>query len=406
MPLDLSSVRSRFPALDREHGGHPVAYFDGPGGTQIPDRVVDTMADYLFRHNANTHWAYPASAETDSMLAESKRVMGDFLGCDPSEIAFGANTTSLLFHFTRALGRGLEEGDEIVTTRLDHQANIAPWKELAREHRLVVREVPFTAESGRLDMDALSDALSPRTRWVAVGAASNAIGTVTDLGRVRELANTVGAQLFVDAVHFAPHERTDVARMGADALACSPYKFYGPHAGAMFVSRRVLDGLEPPRLSCAGSEGAEILETGTLSHEAIVGSAAAVEFIGSLGVGSDLRSRLDDAFTTLHARGEELVRRLWEGLEAIDGVTLQGPPPGTPRTPTVAFWVEGVSSESVTRKLAERQGVFTSHGDFYATTVVEDLGRMPDGLVRAGAACFTTDEEVDRLVAGVAELAG
>lgn len=404
--MDMNALRARFPALQRREAGHPVAYFDGPGGTQVPREVAGAMTDYLFHHNANTHWAYPTSAETDALLQESREALADFLNCRPQEVSFGANMTTLTFHFARALGREMGPGDEILVTRLDHQANVGPWQALARERGVTVKEVPFHRETGTLDLSALEEMLSPRTRWVAVGAASNALGTVTDVARVAALARAAGARVFVDAVHYAPHQLVDVEALGADALGCSPYKFYGPHMGVLFVREDLQRDLDVPRLVCGGSEPPELLETGTLSHEGMVGSAAAVDFLASLaGADGPRRERLQDAFQQLHRRGEALLERLWTGLSHIPAVTLFGPRPGEPRTPTVGFTVGGHTAEEVTAHLAARHGVFTSHGDFYATTVVEDLGLAPHGLVRAGCACFTVEEEVDRLLAGVAELA-
>ncbi|MEJ2538878.1 MAG: cysteine desulfurase-like protein [Gemmatimonadota bacterium] len=402
--MNVDAIRAHFPALERLEAGHPVAYFDGPGGTQAPRSVGDAMVDYLYHHNANTHWAYASSAETDALLEGARQTLADFLGCQAHEVAFGQNMTTLTFHFTRAVGRELGPGDEVVVTRLDHQANVGPWTALARDRGVTVREVPFDAASGTLDEDAFVSALSPRTRWVALGAASNAIGTVNDVAALAARAREVGARVFVDAVHYAPHARVDVRGLGADALACSPYKFYGPHAGVLYVDAALQRALDVPRLVCAGSEPPELLETGTLSHEAIVGSAAAVEFLAGLGQGPDRRSRLDDAYRRLHRRGEALLHRLWEGLSSVPGVRLYGPEPGRPRTPTVGFTVAGVPAEEVTARLSRARGIFTSHGDFYATTVIEDLGVAPNGLVRAGCACYTTEEEVDRLVTGVAEL--
>lgn len=412
--LPIQTLRDQFPALERIHAGHPVAYFDGPGGTQVARRVVDAMADYLFRHNANTHWAYASSAETDAMIEAARGTLADFLGCRESEVAFGANMTTLTYHLTRGLGRGLEEGDEVVITRLDHQANVGPWQALARERGVVLRTVPFHADpehprAGTLDLDAFRAALSPRTRWVAVGAASNALGTISDVAALSEMAHAAGARVFVDAVHYAPHVLVDVEALGADALACSPYKFYGPHMGVLFVREVLQRELDMPRLEPAGSEPPELLETGTLSHEGMMGSAAAVDVladIGGSGDDEDRRLRLERSFDLLHARGEALLARLWEGLAAVEGVTLYGPPPGAPRTPTVAFTLRGHPARAVTAHLSDHHGVFTSHGDFYATSVVEDLGLAPHGMVRAGCACYTTEDEVDRLVAGVAELAG
>jgi cysteine desulfurase family protein (TIGR01976 family) len=400
----VESVRSRFPALQRRHNGLPVAYFDGPGGTQVPQSVVDAMADYLLNHNANTHWAYPTSVETDEALAAARAALADFLGGRPAEVAFGANMTTLTFHLGRALGRRWAPGDEIVVTELDHHANVDPWRQLARERGLVVRTVRFRVETGQLDMDDLASVLGSRTRLVAIGAASNALGTKSDVRRAADLAHERGALVFVDAVHYAPHALVDVTALGADFLACSAYKFYGPHVGVLWGRQALLEGLDLPKLEPASENAPDRLETGTQNHEGIVGAAAAVGFLASLCEGTDRRSRLGASMAALHARGQDLVDRLWAGLRPIPGVTLYGPPPTEPRTPTVAFTVRGRTSEDVARSLAER-AVFVSNGDFYATTVVRRLGHAEDGLVRAGCACYTTPEEVDRLVEGVVELA-
>ncbi len=400
----VDTIRSRFPALERRHNGTPVAYFDGPGGTQVPQSVVEAMKDYLFHHNANTHWAYPTSIETDALIEAARAALADFLGGRPSEIAFGANMTTLTFHLGRALGRRWSEGDEIVVTELDHHANVDPWRHVAKERGLAVKAVPFRRETGQLEMDALDSALGPRTRLVAIGAASNALGTINDVRRVADLAHAVGALVFVDAVHYAPHALVDVTALGADFLACSAYKFYGPHIGVLWGRQSLVEGLDLPKLEPAPESSPESLETGTQNHEGIVGAAAAVDFLASLADGPTRRARLEGAFTALHSRGQQLVERLWSGLLTLDGVAVYGPPPGEPRTPTVSFTVRGVPSEDVARALAER-AVFVSNGDFYATTAVARLGHAADGVVRAGCACYTTTDEVDRLLDAVRTLA-
>ncbi len=405
-------IRSHFPALERVHEGHRVAYFDGPGGTQVPRAVVEAMSDYLYRHNANTHWAYPTSAETDELIERSRASLADFLGAAPDEIVFGANATTLAFHVSRTLGRTFEPGDEIVVTELDHHANVAPWRALERERGVKVHVVRMNTETGVLDWEDFERKVNAKTKLVAVGAASNALGTLTDLGRAGRLAESVCAYMFVDAVHYAPHMLADVRAMRCDFLVCSAYKFYGPHAGAMFCRRELLESLPVPKLQPAPDSAPEVAETGTQNHEGIVGSAAAVNFLASLTrgtptaplEGSARRERLRRAFDALHARGVALTKLMWEGLSGVEGVRLYGPGPAEPRTPTVAFTVEGVTSTEVARRLAAR-GVFVSHGDFYAATVVERLGLLPEGLVRAGCACYTTREEVERLVAGVEEIA-
>jgi cysteine desulfurase family protein (TIGR01976 family) len=400
-----SQIRQRFPALARRHAGHPVAYFDGPGGTQVPQSVVDAMADYLLHHNANTHWHYPTSEETDQLIAGARGALADFLGADESEIAFGANMTTLTFHLARALGRGWGAGDEIVITELDHHANVAPWRALERERGVTIRVVPVAPRSGDLQWEALESLLSSRTRLLAIGAASNALGTVSDVARACELARSAGALSFVDAVHYAPHALVDVRAIGCDFLACSAYKFYGPHIGVLYGQRERLEALDVPKLAPAPDTAPERLETGTLNHEGIVGAGAAVEFLASLAAGGARRDRLARGMAELHRRGQALLERLWGGLSETGGVTLYGPPPGRPRTPTVGFTVAGLTSDAVATALAG-EGVFVSNGDFYATTVVERLGLSAHGLVRAGCACYTTTEEIDRLVAGVRRLAG
>jgi len=405
MAVSVDEIRARFPALERRCAGWPAAYFDGPGGTQVPAEVADAVREYLLRHNANTGWAYPTSAETDRILEEARRALADFVNASPDEIAFGANMTTLTLHLSRAIGRTLGPGDEVVVTELDHHADIDPWREMARDVGLTVRTAPMLPESGTLDMERLRELIGPSTALVAVGAASNALGTVNDLERIGRWARSSGALLFVDAVHSAPHRLPDVAALECDFLACSPYKFYGPHLGVLFGRRDRVEALPVPRLEPAHDESPERLETGTLNHEGIAGAAAAVDFLASLGEGGSRRDRLVSAYRELEARGEDLLRRLWEGLEAVPGVTLYGPPPGEPRTPTVGFSVEGVPSGEVARRLSEERGVFVSHGDFYAATVVERLGMAGEGLVRAGCACYTTAEEVERLVEGVAGIA-
>jgi cysteine desulfurase family protein (TIGR01976 family) len=393
-------IRRRFPALARTHNGYPVAYFDGPGGTQVPRTVVEAMNDYLYHHNANTHWAYPTSAETDAIIDSARSALADFLNASSTEIVFGANMTTLTFHLARALGRGYERDDEILVTELDHHANIAPWRTLEKECGVKVRMVKMIPETGELDWDDFSRQLTGRMKLVAIGAASNALGTINDVKRAGEMAHSLGAKIFVDAVHYAPHELVDVLDWNCDFLACSAYKFYGPHIGILYGRHDLLGSLDFPKLIPAPDSAPERAETGTQNHEGIAGAAAAVDFLASLAPGSTRRGRLHAALRQLHERSDTLITQLWNGLREIGRVRLYGPPPGAARTPTIAFTVNGVPSIEVAKKLAER-GVFLSHGDFYAMTVVERLGQTPHGLVRAGCACYTTPEEVDRLLAGM-----
>lgn len=400
----LEQIRAQFPALGRMHNGHPVAYFDGPGGTQVPQDVVDAMGDYLLHHNANTHWEYPTSAETDAMLLDARGAMADFLACDASEVAFGNNMTTLTYHVARALGMRWGTGDEVVITDLDHHANIAPWLRLARERGITVRQVKANLDTAELDWDSLEQTVGPRTRLLAIGAASNAVGTINAVAAAARLAKSFGALTFVDAVHYAPHTLVDVRALGCDLLACSPYKFYGPHTGALYGRRDLLNEMDIPRLDPAPNADGERIETGTQNHEGIVGAGAAVNFLAAIGAGASRRDRLRSAFSVLHSRAHGLFTKLWGGLGAIDGVTRYGTGADRPRTPTAAFTVRGADSTTVARALAA-EGVFVSHGDFYASTIVAQLGHGVDGLVRAGCACYTSEDEIDRLLRGVERIA-
>ncbi len=398
------TIRACFPALRRVHNKFPVAYFDGPGGTQVPAAVVEAMSDYLYHHNANTHWAYPTSAETDEAIESARQTCADFLNASASEIAFGANMTTLTFHLARALGEQYHEGDEILVTELDHHANVAPWQRLARERGMNLAIVKMVPETGQLDWAGFERAITNRTKVVAVGAASNALGTINDLQRAVRLAKSAGALVFVDAVHYVPHALMDVRELDCDFLAMSAYKFYGPHIGVLYGKRELLESVDFPKLIPAPDVAPENVETGTQNQEGIVGAAAAIDFLASFAAGHSRRARLDGFFKELHQRSSLLFRELWNGLGSIDGVRLYGPPPELPRTPTVAFTVDGVSSTNVARSLAER-GLFLSHGDFYAATVIERLNLGDEGLVRAGCACYTTQEEIERLIEGVAGIA-
>jgi len=417
--VSTEEVRAAFPALERRHEGLPVAYFDGPGGMQVPRAVVEAMANYLLQHNANTHWAFPTSAETDAALAGARRVLADFVNASPDEIVFGANMTSLTFRVSRALGRRLGPSDAIVVTELDHHANIDPWRALARDRGITIRQSRMIPETGQLDWDDLDRCLSQHgTKLLAIGAASNALGTINDVARAVAMAHEAEALAFVDAVHFAPHQLVDVQAWGCDFMVCSAYKFYGPHVGVLFGKRELLQSLEVTKLRPAPDTVPERLEAGTQNHEGIVGAAAAVEFLAGLvkeeqdsdaARKSDTwimprRQRLAAVFDALHARGCTLLERLWQGCGSIPGVRLFGPPPGAPRTPTLALVVANAPATEVAIRLA-RRGIFASHGNFYAQTVAERLGQSRDGLLRLGCACYTTENEVERAVESLRAIA-
>jgi cysteine desulfurase family protein (TIGR01976 family) len=423
--LTTEEIRNRFPSLTRRHNGYPVAYFDGAGGTQTPGVVVDAVADYLLNHNANTHWEYPTSHETDAIIESARHTFADFLNAAANEIVFGPNTTTMIYHLSRALGRTLGPGDEIVTTELEHHANIAPWQALVTERGLTLKMAQMDPETGQLDWLDFERLVTKKTKVVSFGAGCNALGTVNDYRRAVELAHSVGALALVDAVHYAPYFLCDVKETNCDFLTCSAYKFYGPHVSVFFGKKDLLESIDFPKLEPAPTTAPERAEMGTQSHEGIAGAAAAVDFYASLAgyrTGSDSdhyrtardsewvadpkqgrREYLQSAFDGLRAHSAPQVRRLWKELSQINGVRLYGPPPEVERTPTVSFIVKNVASTEVARRLADR-GLFASHGDFYAQTVIERLGLAPEGLVRVGCACYTSDEEIERLIEAVKEI--
>lgn len=405
MQSTIDDIRSHFPALSRVHNDIPVAYFDGPGGTQVPRSVVEAMNDYLFNHNANTHWGYPTSDETDDLIERSREAFADFFNSSPDEVVFGQNMTSLTFHLSRALGRGLEPGDEVIVTELDHHGNVDPWRALKKDRGVVIRTLPMDIESGELCLEDLPSLINDRTKLLAIGAASNALGTVTDVAAACKVAHDAGVLSFVDAVHFAPHSLIDVKVIGCDFLACSAYKFYGPHIGILFGRKELLSTIDFPKLRPAPDNAPDRVETGTQSHESIVGAAAAVNFLASLGEGETRRGRLESAFAAMHERDAVLTRQLWDGLSSVEGVRLYGPTPDRPRTSLVSFTVRDIRSTEVSGELADR-GLFISHGNFYAATVVERLGLSEQGLVRVGCSVYTTQEEVQRVIDGVREISG
>jgi cysteine desulfurase family protein (TIGR01976 family) len=400
----VEKIRAQFPALERQESGYPVAYFDGPGGTQVPRPVVEAISDYLYHHNSNTHWGYATSNETDETIRNGRVALADLLNASPSEVVFGPNMSTLTFHLSRALGRAYGPGDEIVVTELDHHANVDPWRALAEERGVTVHSVAMIRETGQLDWQDLEAKVGKRTRVLAIGVASNALGTINDVRRAAEVAHNAGALLFADGVHSTPHTPTDVKAWGCDFLACSAYKFYGPHMGVLYGRKELLQSIDFPKLVPAPDTAPERAETGTLNHEGIAGTAAAVDFLASLAAGTSRRERLQTALAGLDVRGRTLVTQMWEGLSKIPGVKLFGPTPAERRTPTLSFIVQGMASAEVSAQLAKR-GVFVSHGNFYAATVVERLGFRKEGVVRAGCACYTTSEEVDRFIEGVQEIA-
>jgi cysteine desulfurase family protein (TIGR01976 family) len=376
--LDVEAVRRRFSALDR-----PTAFFDGPGGTQVPDSVIAAIASYLRDSNANLGGPFETSRRSEEVLKRAHEAAALFLGCSPAEVGFGANMTTINFALSRAVGRELRNGDEIVVTRLDHDANIAPWLELARDFDLVVRFADISEEDCTLDMADLERCLSDRTRVVAFPWASNAVGTITPVRRIAELVHEAGALAWVDAVHYAPHGPIDVTAADVDVLICSPYKFFGPHLGLFYGRREVLDRWRPYKVRPAPDEPVgHRFETGTLAHEALAGFVAALEYVDSLG------------WEPVQAHERELGQRFLDGLSA--DVRLYGLRTMEGRTPTFALTLPGRSPQEVAARLAERD-IAVWAGNYYAVEVMERLG-LPQGAVRVGFVHYNTAEEVDRLL--------
>jgi cysteine desulfurase family protein (TIGR01976 family) len=402
-------VRPAFPALTRTIAGTPVAYFDGPGGTQVPQPVVDAVVDYLVHHNANDGWAFRSSIETDHALRHARAAAAAFVNAaSADEILFGNNMTTLTFHIARAVGRMLTPGDEIVVTDLDHHANIDPWVALARDYGAVIKHVPLRDNLPELDLDAYEALLGPRTRLVAIGLSSNAFGTINPVARIAAAAHRAGALVFVDAVHAAAHAPVDVQSLGADLLAFSAYKVYGPHVGVAYCNDALMERLDFPRLAPQAAKGPRRAESGTLNHEGIVGTGAALEFLAGLNgsTNAPLRERIVATMSHLVEEEDVVFRALVDGLRALSNVRLYEPPPGVPRHPTVAFTVDGYAPRDVAARASNGDALFLSHGSFYAATAVAKIVTRPhEGVVRAGLAMYSTLDEARRLVDCIAALA-
>jgi cysteine desulfurase family protein (TIGR01976 family) len=413
--LDVLAVRDHFPALARTIDGIPLAYLDGPGGTQVPRECIAAMTAYLEVSNANHGGAFVTSIESDAILADVHAAGADFLGAhDPDEIVFGPNMTTLTFAVSRAIGRDLQPRDEIVVTRLDHDANVAPWLAVAEDRAATVRWLELADDRASLDLDRLDQVLSSRTRVVAIGLASNALGTVTDVGRVIEAAHAVGAIAYVDAVHAAPHLPIDVAALQADALVTSPYKFFGPHLGMLYGRRDLLERLRAYRVRPAGDALPGKWEVGTQNHEALAGLLGTFGYLESLGSAYgevadrlDRRGRLRAAMAAIHTRERELSLAALERLEAIDGLRLYGladPERVGERVPTFAFTLAGHRPRAVAEHLASR-AITAWDGDFYAHELIRTLGLDgAGGLLRIGLVHYNTTDELGRLADALEEL--
>jgi cysteine desulfurase family protein (TIGR01976 family) len=396
--FDVQAVREQFPALGRTHNGRGVVYFDGPGGSQAARQAIDAMSRYLKRGGANLHGVFPTSTETEEILADTRVAAADFLGALPDEVAFGANMTTLTFAISRALAREWDEDSEIVVTELDHRANVDPWLIAAREKGVKVRWLRVDPETLRLDRADLEGNINENTRLVAVGLASNSVGTVNDVAAVAERAHDVGAVVAVDAVHAAPHISVDRGAIGADVITCSAYKFFGPHVGVTAIKRDMFEKMDVYRLDPAPHDIPDKLETGTQNHEGIAGVKGAIDFIASVGEGPSQREKLVNAMQTIEEYEEDLASKFRAGLRDLPGVRLYAAPDGVRKTPTIAFRVEGHSTDEVCARMLEH-GFFIAAGDFYASTLADKLGIIDSGgFVRAGLAPYNTQEEVEGFV--------
>jgi cysteine desulfurase family protein (TIGR01976 family) len=411
--LDLAWVRSQFPSLAQTVDGQPAVFLDGPGGTQAPQRVIDAISDYLKRSNANTHGAYVTSRRTDGVIAEARAAMADFLGCDKDEVAFGPNMTTLTFAVSRSIGRELGPGDEILLTHLDHDANVSPWRAL-EERGVTIRFADINENDCTLNVTDLAQKISTRTRLVAVGYASNAVGTINEVKEIVSLAHRKGALAYIDAVHYAPHGPIDVRALDCDFLACSTYKFFGPHMGVLYGKREHLTRLQPYKVRANTNTIPSRWEWGTLNHECIAGIAACVDYLADLGrrvdsSAADRRSALLAAYRAIQQHERGLAKAMISGLLTIPGLKLYGiTDPGRldRRCPTFAVRIASHPPLELATKLGER-GFFTWDGNYYALNLTERLDVEKDGgFLRIGLAHYNTAEEVGRLLIALREIAG
>ena len=398
--LPVAEIRKQFPALNRKVNGRGIVFFDGPAGSQVPQTVVDAVAGYLTECNANHGGVFPTSRTSDAWLARAHQAVADFLGADdPACVIFGPNMTTLTFALSRALGRTWRDGDEVIVTRLDHDANVSPWRLAAADAGAEVIKIDIRPADCTLDLDQLRDRLSPRTRLVAVGAASNAVGTVNPIRDIVQLAHAVGALVFVDAVHFAPHRRIDVSAWGCDFVACSAYKFFGPHVGILWGRRDLLADLPAYKLRPVSEQLPDRWMTGTQNHEGIVGTLAAIDYLAQLGSG-DRKTALTQAFNRIRDHEQRLCRRLLDGLDRLPGVRVWGIRDVEridERVSTVAVTHETIPPRELAVRLADH-GIFTWHGNYYALELTEALGLEPHGMLRIGLLHYNTIDEVDRLL--------
>jgi len=414
--FEIDFVRSQFPSLRRMQNGNPVIYLDGPAGTQVPQSVVDRISDSMLHHNANRSGRFATSREVDASLKHAHQVFADFLNAPmPESIAFGPNMTSLTLQFSRAIAKEWKAGDRILVSQLDHDANFTPWVLAAGDAGVEVCQIAIKKGDATLDMDSLQSLLNDRTRLVAVTAASNAVGSITPIRKIADMAHAVGAELFVDAVHYAPHRSIDVIEWNCDYLVCSAYKFFGPHIGILYGKPERLMQLTPYKLRPAPDSLPVRWMTGTQNHACIAGAAAAVEYLallplqlaaGQISVLPSLRSRLLDAMNQIQRYETQLVQQLIAGLQMTKGIEIFGivdESRSSERAPTVAFRINTIKSIDAAQRLGD-QGIFVWHGNYYALPLTTALGTEPDGMVRIGCMHYNTQEEIDRTIDAIRSL--
>lgn len=398
--------RTDFPALNRKYNGRKLAYLDGPGGTQVPQTVIDAVTDYYARFNSNTHGMFVTTRETDEMLQGAREAFADFLGVQGEDgwrsVSFGANMTTINFALAHAIAKDLSEGDEIVITELDHEANRGPWLNL-RQYGIVVKEVKLL-KTGVLDYGDMREKITERTKAVALGMSSNALGTANDIQKARDMAHAAGAYLVLDAVHYAPHYPLDAAALDADFLICSAYKFYGPHVGVLYARPGLPEKLATDALCTQEPVAPYKFETGTLNHASIAGALAAVDYIASLGKGSSRREKIVSAMSGIAEYEHGLAKRYCEEVCRLPGVRVWGTGFDVHRVPTVSVTIDGIEPMEAARQLGEL-GLCLWDGDFYAAKAIEALGlKEQGGVLRMGVSLYNVGEEIDRLLEGLANL--
>jgi len=405
MDFPINQVRGRFPALGRTYNGKPVAYFDGPGGTQFLDTAIDAMCTYMRQGGSNRHGNSPTSpigAETERLIAQARDDMKALLNAHDYEIAFGQNATSLMFQISRALAKKWTTGDEIILTELDHHANIDTWRTAAADKNVVVKYVPVCSKSLTFDFGALARLITPRTKLIAVGAASNCIGTIVDTKAVSKMAREVGALLAVDAVHAVPHMYVDAQDLGIDILFASAYKFFAAHVGMAIIQKDLFGSLDIYKIAPASDSIPDSLETGTQNHEAIPSISAAIGFIAELGSGNTLKERIISGYKSIGEYEDEVANHIRAELVKIDGITIYQADESVPKTPTIAFRAKGIEPRDFCVRMSEEHSVFIACGNFYAQTLAEKLEINDSGaFIRAGLAPYNTMEEANRFLDGV-----